>query len=75
MSRRALSREVCQWLDWRGADGQLKQMSARVALKRLDEAGVIELPSAAPGPRPSAKVELGPNQCARSVSMSLRVLT
>ena len=49
MSRRALSREVCQWLDWRGADGQLKQMSARVALKRLDEAGVIELPSAAPG--------------------------
>ena len=74
MSRRALSREVCQWLDWRGADGQLKQMSARVALKRLDEAGVIELPSAAPGPRPSAKVELGPNQCARSVSMSLSEL-
>lgn len=71
LSRRALSREVCQWLDWRAANGQLKQMSARVALKRLDEAGVIELPSAAPAPRPSAKVELIPEQCPRSVSMSL----
>ncbi|GMQ89876.1 MAG: hypothetical protein BMS9Abin10_0211 [Gammaproteobacteria bacterium] len=44
LSRRALSRRVCQWLSWRGPNGKLKEMSARVALKRLGESGVIRLP-------------------------------
>jgi hypothetical protein len=44
LSRRALSRQVCEWLDWRGADGQLKQMSCRVALGKLSGAGVLRLP-------------------------------
>ena len=74
MSRRALSREVCQWLGWRTANGKPKEMSARVALKRLEEAGVMELPSAAPMPRTGAKVELARNECARPVSMTLREL-
>jgi hypothetical protein len=47
LSRRALSRQVCEWLDWRGADGRLKQMSCRVALGKLARAGALQLPQPA----------------------------
>lgn len=46
LSRRALSRRVCQWLDWRGPDGRWKDMSCRVALKRLEARGALQLPAA-----------------------------
>jgi hypothetical protein len=46
LSRRALSRRVCQWLDWRAPNGQLKDMSCRVALGKLEERGLLELPAA-----------------------------
>jgi hypothetical protein len=45
LSRRALSRRVCQWLNWRAPNGRLKEMSCRVALGRLARAGVIALPA------------------------------
>jgi hypothetical protein len=32
ISRRALSRLVCEWLDWKSPNGKWKEMSARVAL-------------------------------------------
>lgn len=54
LSRSALSRQVCEWLDWRDALGRLKEMSSRVALKRLEERGLIRLPpprGAVPAPR------------------------
>ena len=44
LSRRALSRRVCEWLDWRAPNGQLKDMSCRVALGKLEERGLLELP-------------------------------
>lgn len=44
LSRSALSRQVCEWLYWRDALGRLKEMSCRVALKRLEERGLIRLP-------------------------------
>ncbi len=44
MSRSELSRRVCDWLDWKGCDGEPKQMSCRVALLRLHRRGLIELP-------------------------------
>jgi hypothetical protein len=47
-SRRALSREVCEHLGWRRADGKLKEMSCRVALLKLERCGEIRLPPAAP---------------------------
>lgn len=50
LSRRALSRRVCEWLNWRSANGRLKEMSCRVALGKLARAGVLELP---PQPYPS----------------------
>ncbi len=46
LSRAALSRKVCEQLNWRAENGRLQEMSCRVALVRLDERGVIELPAA-----------------------------
>lgn len=46
LSRRALSRRVCEWLNWRAHDGRLKQMSCRVALLKLARAGALRLPEA-----------------------------
>jgi hypothetical protein len=44
-SRAELARQVCDWLNWRGQDGQAKTMSCRVALGRLAKRGLIELPA------------------------------
>jgi hypothetical protein len=46
LTRTGLSREVCEWLDWRGHDGRVKDMNCRVALLKLQRRGVIELPPA-----------------------------
>jgi hypothetical protein len=45
LSRRALSRRVCEWLNWRAPNGRLKEMSCRVALAKLARAGMLELPA------------------------------
>ncbi len=50
LSRSGLSRRVCQWLDWRSANGKLKEVSCRVALLRLHRGGLITLPPAAAAP-------------------------
>jgi hypothetical protein len=44
ISRRALSRQVCEWLDWRSANGKLQEMSCRKALLVLQNRGKIRLP-------------------------------
>ena len=46
LSRAALSRRVCQWLSWRAANGRWKQMSCRLALRRLEQQGQLVLPAA-----------------------------
>jgi hypothetical protein len=45
LTRTRLSREVCEWLDWRDPQGRLKPMSCRVALLKLARSGLIELPN------------------------------
>jgi len=55
LTRAALSREVCAWMEWRDPLGRLQEMSARVALQRLEESGHIELPQ----PRPCAAAARG----------------
>ncbi len=52
LSRRELSRRVCRWLDWRAPNGKLKDVSARVALQRLDQRGLIALAPASSPPPP-----------------------
>jgi len=49
LSRRELSRRVCEWMDWRKPDGKLKDMSCRKALSEMNRRGVLDLPDA---PRP-----------------------
>jgi hypothetical protein len=44
ISRRALSRRVCEWLGWRSANGKLQDMSCRKAIRMLEERGKITLP-------------------------------
>jgi hypothetical protein len=46
LSRRALSRELCQWLDWKGPSGAFQTTNARIALKRLERSGLLALPPA-----------------------------
>jgi hypothetical protein len=46
ISRRALSRQVCEWLEWRDALGKRREMGARKALAELGRRGVIVLPIA-----------------------------
>ncbi len=73
LSRSALSRQVCEWLDWRDERGRLKEMSCRVALKRLEARGQIRLPpprGAVPSPRP-VSMPLGE---APPMEMTLRAL-
>lgn len=45
ISRRALSRRVCEWLDWRAPNGKLKDMSCRKALAKLHCMRAIQLPT------------------------------
>lgn len=44
LSRYELSRIFCYHVDWRKADGGLKDMSCRVAMLRLEQSGRIRLP-------------------------------
>lgn len=46
LSRRAVSRRVCEWLGWRGVNGKLKEVSCRKALLKLHRDGHIVLPAA-----------------------------
>jgi len=43
-NRARLSRLVCEALAWRRLDGRLKDMSCRVAMLRMQEHGLIQLP-------------------------------
>lgn len=45
IQRAALSRRVCEVLDWRSATGRLCDVSCRVAMLRLHEQGRVKLPA------------------------------
>lgn len=52
LKRSPLSRRLCELLDWRKPNGELKDMSCRVALLRMQADGRIRLPpSQIPNPR------------------------
>lgn len=44
MTRQALSRQICLELEWRKHNGGLKDMSCRMALLRMQEDGLVQLP-------------------------------
>jgi hypothetical protein len=60
VTRSALSRQVCGWLEWFGADGRAQEVSCRKALVELERRGMVTLPAArraAPQARPVAVLE------------------
>jgi hypothetical protein len=74
VSRSELSRRVCGWLDWKGPDGEPKQVSCRVALLKLHRRGLIELPKPrdeVPGTR---EVTRGDEGCPDQIGCSLAEL-
>ncbi len=44
-TRHAISRAICQALDWRKHNGELKDLSCRVALLRMEKDGLLSLPA------------------------------
>ena len=44
LSRRELSRQICDWMDWRKANGGWKEGSCRKALARMNRQKVLSLP-------------------------------
>lgn len=56
-TRADISRLTCQALGWLKPDGGLKEMSARVAMLRMQEDGLITLPPPR-GPRPDPRVHI-----------------
>jgi len=44
-TRAELARQVCDWLDWRAANGKSKEVNCRVALVGLERRGLIGLPA------------------------------
>jgi hypothetical protein len=56
-TRADLSRLTCQALKWYKPDGGLKEMSARVAMLRMQADGLIQLPPPR-GPRPDPQVRI-----------------
>ena len=58
--RAKLSREVCQMLQWLKPDGKLKDMSCRVAMLRMQEDGLIELPKPLRAKAAIRKIEFTP---------------
>ena len=45
LTRSELSRQVCEWLDWRSPSGALREMSCRKGLLKLEALGKIRLPA------------------------------
>jgi hypothetical protein len=69
LSRRRLSKLVCQAWDWRQANGHLRDMVCRGLLLALERAGLLELPAlrwrppnnvVLPRPRPPVEVDRTP---------------
>lgn len=59
-TRAVLSRLTCEMLRWFKIDGGLKQMSCRVAMLRMQDDGLIQLP-APKSKRHESRIELTPN--------------
>ena len=60
LSRQALADTLCEWFDWRRANGNLKSRECRDFLQQLHTCAVIELPSLRSG-RPRGSSTTTPN--------------
>src|SRR5438876_3232183 len=44
LSRRQLSREICEWMGWQSRNGKWQEMGCRKTLAELNRRGVLRLP-------------------------------
>ena len=79
LTRCALARLVCGWLDWCSGDGRAKEASCRAALLKLERRGVIELPPARAvsfeSRRPAAAQPAPVGPCIKAALSSLSAIT
>lgn len=74
-TRVAISRALCEAFDWRQPSGRLKDMSARVALLRMQADGLVQLPAPTTvKPPPRWPLRLEPLPMPPPVSTALREL-
>jgi hypothetical protein len=59
LTRTELSREVCDWLDLRAANGMRRELSCRLALLDLDRRGELSLPERRRGVRRMMRAQRG----------------
>ena len=48
LTRSKLSRKVCEWVKWKGINGEAKEVSCRIAFLKLHRKGIVDLPAANP---------------------------
>ena len=73
-TRAELSRLTCRALEWLKADGGLKDMSARVAMLRMHDDGLIELPPPrCKRPDPRVRISARSDPGARSTNPPVRL--
>ena len=65
-NRAQLSRLTCRALGWYKADGGLKEMSCRVAMLRMHDDGLIDLP-APRGTRPESRIAFTPRTAPQAI--------
>ncbi len=58
LSRQALAETLCEWFDWRRANGNLKSRECRDFLQQLQAHAVIELPPLQSGRPPGSATEI-----------------
>jgi hypothetical protein len=63
LSRRALSLQLCEWLDWKGPSGTFQTTMARIAMKRLEVSGHLKLaPATSPFLRKKPRCTTSPQE-------------
>jgi hypothetical protein len=72
LTRTELSREVCQWQDWRAPNGRLREMACRLALLELEKRGEIALPERRSAVRTTMAAERWPGIDDRPLRCELR---
>jgi hypothetical protein len=84
-NRSKLSQELCEMWDWRGENGQIKDISCRDVLRALDAAGKIKLPKSQKRVRTKGGADIVPlmlhdimpieEQLSELVPLTLEVIT
>jgi len=74
LNRYKLSHLVCEYLNWRKQDGDLKDMSCRVAMLRMQQDGLIQLPTSLKKNKDVVRIDVTPATNQPSIVPSIKNL-